>query len=61
MGRKERRSREEKRENYATKHSAEKRKHMLITIGVLGVIAVIVGYASLDICKYVRDCTGRTR
>jgi len=45
MGRKERREREAKRENYATKHSAEKRKHTLIAIGVLAVIAVIVGYA----------------
>ena len=46
MGRKERREREQKRENYATKHSAEKRKQIMITIGVLGVIAVIVGYAA---------------
>jgi len=45
MGRKERREREAKRENYATKHTAEKRKNMLIAIGVLGVIAVIVGYS----------------
>ena len=45
MGRKERREREAKRENYATKHSAEKRKQTLIAIGVLSVIAVIVGYA----------------
>jgi len=45
MGRKERREREVKRENYAAKHSAEKRKQTLITIGVLAVIAVIVGYA----------------
>jgi hypothetical protein len=45
MGRKERREREAKRENYATKHSAEKRKQTLIAIGVLAVIAVIVGYA----------------
>ncbi len=46
MGRKERREREAKRENYATKHSAAKRKQTLIAIGVLGVIAVIVGYAA---------------
>lgn len=45
MGRKERREREEKRENYATKRSSEKRKNMMITIGVLAVIAVIVGYS----------------
>ena len=45
MGRKERRDREAKRENYATKHSAEKRKEMLIAVGVIAVIAVIVGYS----------------
>jgi len=45
MGRKERREREQKRDNYATRHSAEKRKQTLIAIGVLAVIAVIVGYA----------------
>ncbi|MCA9827542.1 MAG: protein-disulfide isomerase [Nitrosopumilus sp.] len=45
MGRKERREREEKRENYATKRSAAKRKETVIAIGVLAGIAVIVGYA----------------
>jgi len=45
MGRKERRERELKRENYATKYSAEKRKHTLIAIAVFSVIAVIVGYS----------------
>lgn len=45
MGRKERRDRELKRDNYATKHSAEKKKHTLITIGVISLIAVIVGYS----------------
>ena len=45
MGRKERKEREIKRDNYATKHSAEKRKQTLIAIGVLSIIAVIVGYA----------------
>ncbi len=46
MGRKERREREQKRENYATKIISEKRKHTLIAIGVLSVIAVIVGYSA---------------
>ena len=46
MGRKERREREQKRENFATKRSAAKRKETAIAIGVLATIAVIVGYAS---------------
>jgi len=45
MGRKERREREQKRENYAAKYSSEKRKHTLIAIAVFAVIAVIVGYS----------------
>ena len=45
MGRKERREREQKRENYATKHSEEKRKQMLIALGVFAVIGTIVGYS----------------
>lgn len=45
MGRKERREREQKRENYATQRSATKRKNTLIAIGVFAVIAVIVGYS----------------
>jgi hypothetical protein len=45
MGRKERRDRELKRDSYATKHSAEKKKHTLIAIGVISIIAVIVGYS----------------
>ncbi len=45
MGRKERKEREVKRENYATKHSAAKRKETLIAIGVLAIITVIVGYS----------------
>lgn len=46
MGRKERREREVKRENYATKRSATKRKETLIAVAVLAVIGVIVGYAA---------------
>ncbi len=45
MGRKERREREQKRENYASKYSSEKRKHTLIAIAVFAVIAIIVGYS----------------
>ena len=45
MGRKERKEREEKRESYASKRSFEKKRNMLITIGVLAIIAVIVGYS----------------
>jgi len=45
MGRKERREREEKRENYASQRSTQKRKNNLIAIGVFAVIAVIVGYS----------------
>ena len=51
MGRKERRAREQKRESYASKHSAEKRKQILIAIGVFGVIGVIVGYAAIEFTK----------
>jgi hypothetical protein len=45
MGRKERREREQKRENYAAQRSTEKRKNSLIAIGVFAIIAVIVGYS----------------
>jgi len=45
MGRKERRDREQKRKNYAEEYSSEKRKHTLIAIAVIAVIAVIVGYS----------------
>ena len=45
MGIKGRKAREQKRENYATKHSAEKRKQTLIAVAVFAVIAVIVGYS----------------
>ncbi|KAF6248969.1 MAG: protein-disulfide isomerase [Candidatus Nitrosopumilus sp. MTA1] len=45
MGRKERREREQKRENYAASYKAEKTKHTLIAIAVFAVIAVIVLYS----------------
>ncbi|MGD8432167.1 MAG: protein-disulfide isomerase, partial [Nitrosopumilaceae archaeon] len=46
MGRKERREREQKRESYASQRSSEKRRNMLIAIGVLAVIGLIVGYSA---------------
>ena len=45
MGRKERRDREQKRENYAVNLKAEKRKHTLIAIAVFAVIGAIVLYS----------------
>ena len=48
MGRKERREREQKRENYAAKRSSEKRTQKLIAAGVLGVIGAIVAFAGYE-------------
>ena len=47
MGRKERREREQKRENFAAKHKTQQRKQTMIAVGVLGVIAAIVGYSAI--------------
>lgn len=58
MGRKERRAREEKRENYAAKRSSEKRKHTAIAIGVFAVIAVIVGYAAYSFATMQTSAPG---
>lgn len=46
MGRRRREERRQKREDYADKRSNVKRKNMLMTVGILAMIAVIVGYAS---------------
>jgi len=45
MGKKARKEREEKRESFAAKRTRQKRKSMLMTAGVLGIVAVIVGYS----------------
>lgn len=58
MGRKERKEREEKRESFATKRSFEKRKNMLITIGVLAVIAIIVGYSAWTFINMSHNAPG---
>ena len=48
MGRKERREREQKRESRALKHSAEKRKHMMIAVAVFASVAAIVGWSAYN-------------
>ena len=58
MGRKERREREQKRENYASQRSAEKRRNTLIAVGVFAVIAVIVGYASYEFATMTQNAPG---
>ncbi|HSB50073.1 MAG TPA: protein-disulfide isomerase [Nitrosopumilaceae archaeon] len=46
MGKKAREEREEKRESFASKRTRQKRKNLLMAAGVLGVVAVIVGYSA---------------
>jgi len=58
MGRKERREREQKRENYAAKYSSEKRKHTLIAIGVFAIIAIIVGYSVIVFLTMTQTAPG---
>ena len=58
MGRKERRAREQKRENFAMKHNAEKRKQTLIAVAVLGVIGAIVAYAAIEFVNMDQSAPG---
>ena len=58
MGRKERREREQKRENFATKRSSEKRKQVAIAAGVFAVIAVIVGYSAYTFATMSQNAPG---
>jgi len=46
MGKKSRKEREEERESFAVKRSREKRKSLLMAVGIFGIIAVIVGYSA---------------
>lgn len=48
MGRKERREREQKRESRALKHSAEKRKHMMIAVAVFVTVGGIVAWSAYN-------------
>ncbi|MDH3277371.1 MAG: protein-disulfide isomerase [Nitrosopumilus sp.] len=58
MGRKERREREAKRENYASQRSSEKRRNTLIAVAVLAVIALIVGYAAFQFATMTETAPG---
>lgn len=46
MGRKERRERERRREKYSSQRTAQKRKNLMMAGGVLGVVAIIVGWSA---------------
>ena len=46
MGRKHREERRERREDFVAKRSQQKRKSTLLAVGILGLIGLIVGYAS---------------
>jgi len=48
LGKKARKEREEKRESFAVKRTKQKRKNSLIAAGILGVIAVIVGWSAIN-------------
>jgi len=48
MGRKHREERREKREDFVAKRSQQKRKNTLLAVGILGLIGLIVGYASYE-------------
>ncbi|MDA1123174.1 MAG: protein-disulfide isomerase [Crenarchaeota archaeon] len=58
MGRNERKEREIKRENYATKHTAQKRRNTLITIAVFSLIGLIVAYASYVFLTMTEEAPG---
>ncbi|MFB5597778.1 MAG: protein-disulfide isomerase, partial [Nitrosopumilaceae archaeon] len=48
MGKKKRQEREEKRESFAATRGRQKRKNMLIAIGVLAGIAAVVGISAYN-------------
>ena len=58
MGRKHREERREKREDFVSKRSQQKRKNTLLAVGILGVIGLIVGYASYEFVTMGTDTPG---
>ena len=58
MGKKHQRDREEKRERYAAKQQRQNNKNKLIAIGVLAVVAAIVGYAGYEFATLTVDTPG---
>ena len=58
MGRKHREERREKREDFVAKRSHQKRKNTLLAVGILGLIGLIVGYASFTFVTTVVGAPG---
>jgi len=58
MGRKHREERREKREDFVAKRSQQKRKSTLLAVGILGLIGLIIGYASFTFVTMGTDTPG---
>ena len=58
MGRKHREERREKREDFVAKSTRQKRKSTLLAVGILGLIGLIVGYASFTFVTMGTDTPG---
>ena len=58
MGRKNREERREKREDFVAKRSQQKRKNTLLAVGILGLIGLIVGYASFTFVTMESNAPG---
>jgi len=58
MGRKHREERRERREDFVAKRSQQKRKNTLLAVGILGLIGLIVGYASFTFVTMGTDTPG---
>ena len=58
MGKKARKEREDERESFAAKRSKEKRKHTLIAIGVIAVVASIIGVSAYNFANLTQTAPG---